>query len=530
MDRERHQRNYDLHSWIGVALGWFVYVVCFTGSIALFYHEILGWEDPAKRTMLPAEPIAFHEVFDGWVAERDAEGEIEFLTVTFPTVMEPYYSAFAHVDHDDGTHENFFPRWHPATAQVLPERKDGMARWLLDFHRDLMWPSALGGRTVGRALVGVAGVILMLAILSGVVAHTKITDELFTLRYWRSVRLKWQDTHKVLGLWGLPFYTMIAFTGAFLGIVAILAPLVAVLAFKGDQEALIEAVLGEPPQAVGAPADMMSLDDVITLRHPETGEVARRVNIHNWRDQGAVYDVFFEPQSKLELVEAKSYSGVTGEAVTNPAIMADTPALRVSTAITPLHYGTYGGITLKLLYLVLGMSAAVITAFGSMMWIERRLHGNEGHRSPAFYRALSRLNVGITVGVAVATAGLFVHNTLYSGTEAMRMIWTGWAYFAVWFAAIGYAWFRADDYRATKELITLTGAFLLIASALNATLTGHPVWFVLTGEGHAPTAWVDVALIVASIATFGIAYALPSFRVGKKRKPAAPATTFVSAE
>ncbi|MEM0930517.1 MAG: PepSY-associated TM helix domain-containing protein [Pseudomonadota bacterium] len=530
MDRERHQRNYDLHSWIGVALGWFVYVVCFTGSIALFYHEMQGWEDPAKRAALPAAPIAFHETFADWVAEREAEGEVEFLNLAFPTAVEPFFAGFAHVEYEDGSHENFFPRWHPATGELLPERKDGMARWLLDFHRDLMWPTQLGGRTVGRALVGVAGVILMLAILSGVIAHTKITEELFTLRYWRSVRLKWQDTHKVLGLWGLPFYTMIAFTGAFLGIVAILAPLVAVLAFKGDQEALIDAVLGEPPQAAGAPAEMMSLDRIATMQHPETSQHANFVVIHHWMDEGAVYDVYFEPKTKLALVDPVSLSAVTGDEVVNPAILANTPATRVTTAVTPLHYGTYGGIALKLLYFVLGMSAAAITALGSMMWLERRLHGKVGNRSPKFYQALSKLNVGVTVGIAVATAGLFVHNTLYAGTEAMRTIWTGWTYFGVWFAAMGYAWLRADDYRATKELIALTGVLLFVAALLNAALTGHPPWHGFSSAGHAPTAWVDVALIVSALFAAALAYWLPSFRSKKKRRAAMPSAAFVSAE
>ncbi|MEM8703329.1 MAG: PepSY-associated TM helix domain-containing protein, partial [Pseudomonadota bacterium] len=78
-----------------------------------------------------------------------------------------------------------------------------------------------------RILVGLVGIAFLLLILTGIVAHTKFTKELFTLRYLKSVRLKWQDSHKVMGLWTSPFAAMIALTGAFLGVIALLLPLLA---------------------------------------------------------------------------------------------------------------------------------------------------------------------------------------------------------------------------------------------------------------------------------------------------------------
>ncbi|MEM6914051.1 MAG: PepSY-associated TM helix domain-containing protein, partial [Pseudomonadota bacterium] len=395
---------------------------------------------------------------------------------------------------------------------------DGLSTWLLDFHRDLMWPTQLGGRTVGRALVGVAGVILMLTIISGIIAHTKIREEFFTLRYLRSVRLKWQDTHKVLGLWGTPFYAMIALTGAVLGIVTILAPIAALLAFRGDQQALIEAVVGQPPEPVGVQAMMLSADEVAQMRHPETGAEPWYVVTHNWGDEGAVFDIYYKPESRLFIAEGVSISGVTGEPVFNATTATSTPGNRLVGAIAPLHYGTYGGIALKALYFLLGISLAVITAFGTMMWIERRLHGNEGNRSPGFYRGLSRLNVGVSAGIVLATCGLLVHHTLYAGAETSRLMWTGWTYFGLWFAAMGYAFVRKDEYRANMEILLASGAALILASVLNMAMTGHTIWNGLWGDGHAPTAWVDVSLIALGIATIAIAAALPKKRAEKARR------------
>lgn len=48
MNLERHHRNYDLHSWSRVAQGLFIFVVCFTGCLALFDAELHAWEDTHK--------------------------------------------------------------------------------------------------------------------------------------------------------------------------------------------------------------------------------------------------------------------------------------------------------------------------------------------------------------------------------------------------------------------------------------------------------------------------------------------------
>ncbi|MEO0612460.1 MAG: PepSY-associated TM helix domain-containing protein, partial [Pseudomonadota bacterium] len=57
MNRERHLRNYDLHSWSGIALGLVIYAVCFTGCFALFRYELSPWEDPAKRLSVVENPV-----------------------------------------------------------------------------------------------------------------------------------------------------------------------------------------------------------------------------------------------------------------------------------------------------------------------------------------------------------------------------------------------------------------------------------------------------------------------------------------
>jgi len=321
----------------------------------------------------------------------------------------------------------------------------------------------------------------------------------------------------VAGLWGLPFYAMISTTGAFLGIVAILSPIVAVLAFKGDTEALIDAVVGAPPEPVGVQAQMISMDEIEAMRHPVSGEWADRVIIQNWQDQNAVYDVLYTADTELSIYDSETINGATGAASTSAIRSADSsPANRVTAAVTPLHYGTFGGIALKLVYLLLGLSLAIITAMGNMMWIERRLHGNEGNKSEAFYRRLGRLTVGVTTGLPLASVAIFYLDKLYGGAEAGRLAATGWTYFGVWVAVIILALARRNEYRTVRDILALTGIGMIGLPILNGAVTSDFVWASLQ-SGHTASAWIDVATFIIGVVTVLVARKLPSSRPSRTR-------------
>ena len=516
MNQERHKRNYDLHSWSGVALGLFIYVVAFTGCPALFHEELQTWEDPARRLPLAETPAPINDTFADWNEDNVEEGEeVGFVRLTYPTATAPYYAGFLEVEihREDGGHDHEFieQRWDSRSAEPLAERGHGLSHWLAAFHRELMWPTELGGVQAGRGIVGIAGVILFLSIISGVVAHTKIFQELFTLHFYRSMRLKWQDAHKVLGLWGLPFYTMIAVTGAVIGVVALLAPVIAMLTFKGDQAALIEAVLGESVKPAGVTAEMVSLDELGRLTEPGSGEPLHYLVLNNWGDRNARFDLYFDPDTELSQVEGYQIDGVTGERIEDSPFETASSANRVLNSMTPLHYGTYGGVILKLIYFMLGLSLAVITALGMMMWIERRLYGTAGNRSPWIYRALSRLTVGVTCGLPLATIAVFYADKLVPVTSDGRLAMIGWTYFASWGAGLLYAFVRGNDYRATRELLYLVAGLCMGLPVLNAAVTGD---LFLSGlfSSHAVAAWVDLLVLVMGLFTAIVVAALPRRR------------------
>lgn len=514
MNRDRHKRLYDLHSWIGILIGLFLFVVSFTGTAALFGEEIVPWENPSHRLSIPEDPIAFDPILQTVFAEIKAdEGEISFLRVDPPQDMTPYYTLYASYKDADGERTNIGRHWNASTGEVLSGREDGMSHWIVNFHRYLMLPSS-----IGLSIVGIAGIIMLVSAVTGIFIHGKIIREFFTLRLKRSQRLKWQDSHKVLGILGLPFSLMVAFTGAFLGVVSLLGPVIAVIAFQGNTEALFEKVIGAPDAPSGETAQMLSVDDIFKMRFPDTEITPVRVLFENYGDKNAHYDIFYDPEKKLATFEIMSISGVTGEPVHSETGIAETTsALRVINAITPLHYASYGGIWLKWVYAFMGASLCIMIASGLMLWVERRQHGPEGHKSDRFYEIITRTNIGICFGFPLATIALFYHDKLYLGAETARLYWTGVTYFTVVFGVLAFAFVQRNHYKTSKYLMVFCGALLLVLPLLNTITTGAELW-TAEGVGDRTSNRVDISLFALGLLTIFSATRIPVKRNAEKKK------------
>ncbi|MEM7781101.1 MAG: PepSY-associated TM helix domain-containing protein [Pseudomonadota bacterium] len=519
-NRERHVRIYDLHSWTGVSIGIIMFFVCFTGSIALFHHEFEPWEDDQRRGEIVANPVPIHDTLEEFVETNSSELGIEpaFVNVSLPHGEHGHYDLFVSGPDAEGEFQFTQGRFSTTTGEELAFREEGANRLLFDLHRDLAWPDALGGRQVGRILVGLVGIAFLLLILSGVIAHTKITKELFTLRYLKSVRLKWQDSHKVLGLWTSPFAAMIALTGAFLGVIALLLPLMAFVVMQGDQEALIEKLGLAQTEPAGISAPMISVDEIGPRLHPETGNELSFVQYSNWGDQNAEARLSYKAETRLIYSDQIIVSAVTNEERPNADIfMTGGPFAYVLATFSPLHYGTYGGIMLKLIYFVLGMGLAVMSALGNMMWIERRRHGGEGAKSDRFYAVLSAINTGVCAGLPFASIAVLAFDKVYWGTEAARYSSMVIFLFATWFAAALFGGFRGNDYKANRELLAATGFLMVGLAPLNWIVTGDVMWSAF-GTGAAGSAWFDLAFILFGAAIVAVAAKLPATRPADKRR------------
>jgi uncharacterized iron-regulated membrane protein len=67
-------------------------------------------------------------------------------------------------------------------------------------------------RAGGLWVVGIAGMAMLVALLSGVITHRRIFKDFFTFRARKGQR-SWLDAHNAVAVLTLPFQIMIAYTG-----------------------------------------------------------------------------------------------------------------------------------------------------------------------------------------------------------------------------------------------------------------------------------------------------------------------------
>ena len=509
MDRERTKRIYDLHAWSGVICGLFVFIVSFSGILALFGEEIAAWEDRSAygHSLGDAQyPVA--GIMEQFLAEAKTQGELLSTSMLFPTAVHPFYRGLGRLRSESGDDSKTFSRrWHVGTGEVLPAPSRALSDWLVKFHAHLMLP-----RTPGRAVVGLAGVLLLLSIVTGIITHRKLFQEMFTWRLDRSVRLKWQDTHKIIGVWGLPFHLAISVTGCFLGFYAVLLPVIALLSFQGDQDAAYVALVPQGPPPSGISAEMIPLDQAYLIAERRTGIAPTSVNTIHWGDRDGVYRFFYPPANKLILGIQIDVSAVTGDVVAQRLTDRGTPANRALTAMMPLHYGTFGGYWLKGGYTLLGIGLCVVVASGLMMWLERRRYGNVGRRSDRFYAFLGRLNAGVCTGLCLASVGVFYVGAVTTPDLAV----TGWSFFALWGLTVVWGLWRPNPYRTTREILGLSSLCLTGLPVL-VLVQGQELGLSLLIDGQFHPGAVDIAGFSAGLAGLIVVLFLPDQRPADKR-------------
>ncbi len=451
MQRDRLKRINHLHTVVGLVTGWLLFVVCFSGSVAMLYEEMQGWENPSLRSPLPEKAPAINPLIDSFIASQG--GHVDNLFLMLPDEARPFYTLSGSAHRDDGN-EFVSQRFAANDGAAVLEAEEGPALWLLRFHQNLQIE-----RRLGRSLVGIAGVFMLLSLLTGVIIHRKILRDLYKIRWHRSFHLKWKDLHTGLGVWTLPFSITIAFTGAILGLVVLFLPILALVAFKGDQDRAIEAVVGPPPEPAGIVATMARLEDVLARINRETPYRASRVGLENYGDANARYKVFADTDSELVRFVQIDTSAITGE-LGEPSVLfgalPESAVGRIYAAVTPLHYGTYGGILLKAVYYFAGMLVSISIAVGTLIYLERRMNGPLGHRSDAFYQSISRLNVGITAGLGLASVAILYTDRVWGMHDENRGYSTASAFLATWGISILWALPQANARRAARHLLTLT--------------------------------------------------------------------------
>ncbi|WP_437967002.1 PepSY-associated TM helix domain-containing protein [Sorangium sp. So ce260] len=492
LSRHAFTTFWDVHAWAGVIGGLLLYVMFLSGGITLFRRQLAVWEEPLTQQRSSVEQAGVQATLDQGLAAAGTtpeqlwfdlpEGGLGAARLQYSLQGESVSSW---------VHEG-----------LVPER-ERLSDFLYDLH--YLWH-----RATGVWLFYVAGILcvaLLLALVTGVLIHLKdLVSQFHRFRPDKTRRVLWSDMHKVLGVIGLPFQLLYAYSGAFFVFLGVLVQVFTGPVFGGDAARADRVAWGasyvEEP-AKGAPARGLTLDELTArARAAEPRFVPESYRIrHVGLDSGTV-DI-------RGTVEGVPFGRgiVRLRAIDGAVLSADVPGAEGARSsvlrwIYGLHFADFGGVTLRVLFFVLSLATCATILTGNWIWLARR----EARRESLGNRLLARLTVGFGAGTLVAIAALFL------ASRALPLDWAGRtaAEELTFLAALGLcvAWALAARDAASLwwRQIGLAGLLLLPVPALAARWSGAGLFGA--GPRLGAVVAVDVALLLSAAALCASAWAL----------------------
>lgn len=376
------KRLVAIHGWSGTLLGLLLYAVIFTGAIVVYAGEVNIWSQGVlayerslgtkidrdfRKAARGVDPKYYEEV----IISRTTGGDIRYLFhghVSDPeTGQVSEHGVRITVDRESG---ETLERLEGYLGDFPGDPASALSRFWVDLHVQLYVPAPWG-----LILTGILGLSMMVAAISGILIHKHLIRDMFLSARDTARLVGARDLHVLAGTWGIPFAILLAFTGAFLSFALSLGiPVMAMIAFGGDQAALLEVLLGGEETKDLTPAPLASLDYIVADAISRTDSIVRSIQIFNYGSASADVKVVMAHAAGDLTPQTLGYDGVTRAFEGDKPIFGQTESLgdTLFGLIIPLHFGNFAGLASKTVWLGLGLAMAYVTATGMLLWTKRR--------------------------------------------------------------------------------------------------------------------------------------------------------------
>jgi len=397
------KRALSAHAAIGLIAGGLLYLVCLTGTVAVFYPELQRLEQPDAPEMETIAPEAVQRGVEAVLATEKGKPPTTHLYVHMPVEDLPRATI---------TTDTQAVHLAPDGSIAGPE-EIAWSDFLVALHYTLNIPGLFG-----MVLVGGLGAMILALAISGVVAHPRIFRDAFCLRARDHSGVGLADWHNRLSVWTLPFSIVIALTGAVIGLGSLTVWGLAELRQDGDTAQVYAALFGPEgkPNARPAPApDVASALRAMSQRFPAIG--VTYVILHEPLTEGQEVQIAARPSQRLIFGEYYRFDA-QGRYLGAAGMAEGDLGQQAASSTYGLHFGDYGGLAVKLAYVLLGVALTAICATGVYIWLGKRRR--RGFAEPR----LARLWDAIVWGGLLALAlSLIARIVLGNGVHFVALFW-----------------------------------------------------------------------------------------------------------
>jgi uncharacterized iron-regulated membrane protein len=352
---------FQIHLWSGLLLSLYVIMIALTGSLLVFEHELthttlpphLSPYDPAHTASIPTVMAAFSRAYP--------TAHVTDIDTPWPTI--PAYILIA----VSASGQQFTLIADPTTATLHLQPRTWL-QWVHDLHVFLL----LSSHSTGEQLNAIAAAVLLLLCVTGILLWWQgLSRWTRGLRF--SFRNNWRrlnfDLHHAIGFWTLFIVFWWSLSGFYFGyyklVVAAVntvspvqgmhAPNLPADTPTGTHRVSLQAVL-DAAQAASPHGRLFSISDPSLLGTSAYAQMDLRApSDFSHRDIVAISTV------NARLLTDWHYG--TNHTLADWFLWSQ----------HPLHFGNLWGLPIKILYVLLGLSLALLTATGLLMYWNRYL-------------------------------------------------------------------------------------------------------------------------------------------------------------
>ncbi|MEQ6884704.1 PepSY domain-containing protein [Salicola sp. Rm-C-2C1-2] len=349
-----------IHKWTSLICTIFMLMLCLTGLPLIFHDEI----DAALDThdWEPANPggpmLSLDRILSVALDNQPGDKPIfmsfdkdrPVVNVTTAPTLEASEGAM------------HFASYDRTSGETVPDHESSFMAFILELHMNMF----LG--LPGMLFLGAMGLLLFLAIVSGVVLYAPFMRKLNfgTVRTGKTRRIKWLDLHNFFGVITVAWLSVVTLTGV---VNTLATPIIDLW----RTHSLADLIEGYENQSVPTPEEMASLDAAVK----EAVEAAPDKTLQFVAFPGGQfstdfhYGVFLQGKTSLtqHLITPALINARTGEL----SDIRGTPWYVKSLALSgPLHFGDYGGLPLKILWTILDLLTIIVLVSGLYLWASRR--------------------------------------------------------------------------------------------------------------------------------------------------------------
>lgn len=348
---------FKLHSWMALVAVIPLLVICVTGSILVFKHEIdtLLMEDRVRVDTGGQERLGLDHL------RQSLDGQLPDYEVVGWALFQDRGRADLVYVMEHGSSEWRYALLDQYSGRVLAEPvglTHNLTDWLLDLHYTLLMGDW------GMLASSVFSILLCLLGITGLVLYRKFWKKFFTLRWNARLMVYFSDLHKLTGVIASPVLLILGFTGAWWNITH----------FAHEME---EHADGHEHYVM----EQRLYSDEISLQALRE-DTARRVdgfeatyitlpwepgvNITFWGDVPTGNPLLSQYASSV------TYDARRGDFMASADIREAGFGAKFVDSYRRLHFGNFAGLPSRVLWCLLGLSPLLLAVTGLYLWFRRR--------------------------------------------------------------------------------------------------------------------------------------------------------------